>query len=291
MQNISDDVIGKRIGPCAFSYTWRDVVLYALAVGAKESESEYLYGENLKVVPSFSALPYFGTFGISPAITIPRPVYMDLGLNLNGGLHMAHEVIIHKPVLSTGAKLTFSDVVTNVYDRGNEKGIVVRTELTACDEQGYKVFTNIGDIFNPNYAMPGADTPPKSDVVWPERNPDYIEKGYVSDTQNYLYGLTGDINRIHIDGKVASQHGFKKPIMQGLCAYGFACRMAVNAFSFKRPENVTRFGASFRAPLYPDTEIELRAWQVTERKAYFKLMDLSTNKPTLDYGVIEWLSL
>ena len=37
------DLIGKTIGPLTREYTWKDVVLYALGVGAGFSELEYCY--------------------------------------------------------------------------------------------------------------------------------------------------------------------------------------------------------------------------------------------------------
>ena len=35
-----------------FSYTWRDLILYNLSVGAKQEELEYVYERDLKAVPT-----------------------------------------------------------------------------------------------------------------------------------------------------------------------------------------------------------------------------------------------
>ena len=48
------DSIGKRIGPLTREYRWKDVVLYALGVGAGFEDLEYCYENRLKVIPSFS---------------------------------------------------------------------------------------------------------------------------------------------------------------------------------------------------------------------------------------------
>ena len=48
------DAIGKKIGPLQKEYTWKDVVLYALGVGAGFDNLEYCYENQLKVIPSFS---------------------------------------------------------------------------------------------------------------------------------------------------------------------------------------------------------------------------------------------
>ena len=49
-----------------FSYTWRDLILYNLSVGAKKEELEYVYEKNLKAVPTFGVIPCTATFGRSP---------------------------------------------------------------------------------------------------------------------------------------------------------------------------------------------------------------------------------
>ena len=49
-----------------FSYTWRDLILYNLSVGAKQEELEYVYERDLKAVPTFGVIPCTATFGTEP---------------------------------------------------------------------------------------------------------------------------------------------------------------------------------------------------------------------------------
>lgn len=42
-----------------FSYTWRDLILYNLSVGAKQEELEYVYERDLKAVPTFWCDPMY----------------------------------------------------------------------------------------------------------------------------------------------------------------------------------------------------------------------------------------
>ena len=37
------DLVGKKSDPIPFAYTWKDTVLYALGVGAKVDELDYVY--------------------------------------------------------------------------------------------------------------------------------------------------------------------------------------------------------------------------------------------------------
>ena len=40
MKELSRNIIGTTTGKEIFEYTWRDIVIYALGVGAKEDEIE-----------------------------------------------------------------------------------------------------------------------------------------------------------------------------------------------------------------------------------------------------------
>lgn len=74
MGELNRNLIGTTTGPQTFSYTWRDVALYAMGVGAGSDNLEYLYEKDLKAIPSFGVVPYWGTFGITPPRNIPTPI-------------------------------------------------------------------------------------------------------------------------------------------------------------------------------------------------------------------------
>ena len=56
---LSLDAIGKKIGPVSSAYDWKDIVLYALGVGAGFDELAYVYESKLKVIPSFAVTSMF----------------------------------------------------------------------------------------------------------------------------------------------------------------------------------------------------------------------------------------
>ena len=72
MSNIDLSVIAKKTAPCVFEYTWKDVALYALGVGATAKELSYVY-ENaaggLKVLPSFCVVPAIRAFPRATCVT------------------------------------------------------------------------------------------------------------------------------------------------------------------------------------------------------------------------------
>src|SRR2546429_5414018 len=53
-------IVGKPSEATRFSYSWKDAVLYALGIGAKKDELDFLYeGRGPKVIPSFAVVPTF----------------------------------------------------------------------------------------------------------------------------------------------------------------------------------------------------------------------------------------
>src|SRR5210317_1565739 len=102
------DAVGKKIGPLTKDYTWKDVVLYALGVGAGFSDLNYCYENKLKVIPSFS---------IASIFDILAQVGLKSEVNLAGILHGEQELIFHNPIPTEGT-LTTEGKITHYYDKG-----------------------------------------------------------------------------------------------------------------------------------------------------------------------------
>ena len=201
---------------------------------------------------------------------------------------MDHEIIMHRPIDPIKGTFQYQDVITDVYDRGEGKGAVIKTKVEVRDEAGNAVCTNYSTTFFHEAGGFGGQPMPKSPVVIPEREPDVVSDDYISPVQNLLYRLTGDTNLVHVDPDYARKMGFESSFMQGLCSFGFACRMAIAALIPGEPERMTRMAAQMSSVLYPDTPVRLELWRVDEKQAYFRLINLKTGKPVLNRGAFEW---
>lgn len=289
--------IGRSTGFRKIKYNWRDVALYALAVGAHEEDLMYTYERNMKCIPSFGVIPYWNAVNNEPQRPIPYAASLmlreafarerNVGLDDVGGLHMGHELIMHRPIDPIKGSLVFEDKIDAIYDRG-DKGIVVQTSVPVYDEAGNLICENISNTAWFEGGNFGGQPMPKSTVIIPDRKPDYIAEDYISKTQNILYRLTGDTNHIHINPKVAKDAGFPRTFMQGLCSYGFACRMAIGEVIPEEPERMTRMSAQMRNVCYPDSNIILKMWKIGEGKLVFQLVDAVTRKPILDKGEFDY---
>ncbi|MCH8924127.1 MAG: hypothetical protein IIA67_13390 [Planctomycetes bacterium] len=55
--------VGKELTPATFEYTQKDVMLYALGVGATTDELDFVYEKNLKVLPTYAVIPGMSAMG------------------------------------------------------------------------------------------------------------------------------------------------------------------------------------------------------------------------------------
>ena len=271
-----------------FSYSWRDIILYHLSVGAQQEELDYVYEKNLKVLPSFGVIPASATFGTDPYHeNVVMPISVIKGLRTDGSLHMDSKLFIYKPI-PTGATLDIEKVISAVYDRGEGKGAKINVDLIARDREGEKLFSTTMGYLNRWYGGFGGPPVPHSDIRIPDREPDYSMDGKFPMNANLLYRLTGDTYNLHVDPDFAKKAGFNGPIIHGLCSLGYACRMMISALIPGEPERVTSLENQFRTVAYPGEAFCVNVWRTADGEAVFRMVKLSDGKPILDYGRMRW---
>src|SRR5580692_3579375 len=100
-------LVGKPGPKSTFEYSWKDTVLYALGVGAKREELDWLYeGRGPKVLPSFAVVPKF-----QPMLDL----LSKSGGNLSMLVHNAEKVTVHAPLAPSGI-LTTRAAIRDFYD-------------------------------------------------------------------------------------------------------------------------------------------------------------------------------
>jgi len=273
--------VGKKIGPYTREYEWKDVVLYALGVGAGFDELEYVYEEQLKVIPSFAILILYDFL----------PEFMSLtGVNLAGILHGEHELILHSPISPQGGTLTSEAKITAMYDKGAGKGALVVGQIVTYDENGKKICTNNATLFSRLDGGFGGEPSPSETFTFPDRAPDYEEIANPSPDQPLLYRLSGDTFALHVNPDFAEMSGFEAPIMHGLCTHGFVCRAVIKHLFPGEPERLTLFRNRFSKALYPGVPIKTQIWKTGDGQALFKTVNADTEEIVIDRGLVEWTS-
>lgn len=275
------DAVGKAIGPKTTRYTWNDLVLYALGVGAGFDELDYVYENRLKAVPAFAATAIYGFF----------PDFIGgSGVNLAGILHGEHDLLLHAPIPPEGGALSSEGRITQVYDKGPGRGALVLGEVETRAEDGRKLFTNKVTLFARLDGGFGGEDAPRETFEFPDRPPDFEEVQLPALDQPLVYRLSGDTFALHVDPDFAQASGFERPIMHGLCTYGYACRAVIHRLFPGEPERLSRLRVRFSRPLYPGTPIKTEIWQVAEGRALFRTVNAETGEVALDRGIAEWVS-
>lgn len=272
------DAIGQTIGPISKDYTWENVVLYALGVGAGFDDLEYCYEKNLKVIPSFSIAAIFEflmQFGIKS------------GINLAGVLHGEQELIFHNPIPTEGT-LTTEGKLTDYYDKGKNKGALIIGKSETHHSNGKKLFTSTLSIFARKDGGFGGPEAPKKVVEIPDRDPDFIVDALPAANQPLLYRLSGDIFALHADPGFAQKAGFEKPIMHGLCTHGYACRALIDSLVPGEPEKARRMYCRFSKTLYPGTAIQILIWKTEDGTAVWRVISAENGDVIIDMGEFEY---
>ena len=111
--------VGLTTAPHELEYDFRTVVLYALGIGAKADELDYLYeGRGPKVYPTFAVVPAY-----APILALLG----QTGGNLATMVHGAQTVTVEKPIPPAGRFVTTARV-TGVYDMKRLAQMLCATE-------------------------------------------------------------------------------------------------------------------------------------------------------------------
>ncbi len=247
------DLVGKKSDPIAFAYGWKDTVLYALGVGAKADELDFVYeGRGPKVLPTFAVVPSF---------TSMIAVAGDLGANPMMILHGEQKIILHRAIAPSGTLSTVSEV-KGIYDKG--KGALVVVEARTTDDKGQAVFDHVFSIFVRGEGGFGGERGPEAVKAEPPAGaaPEFEVVEPTTREQALLYRLSGDVNPLHADPNMAKFGGFDRPILHGLCTYGFAGRAILKGACGGDPTRLRSFGARFAGVVFPGDTLTTRGWKV-----------------------------
>ena len=251
MSEVDLSVIGKKTEPVIFEYTWKDVVLYALGVGASVEDLDFVYegaAGGLKVLPSFCVVPAMRAY--------PR---VGDKVDWSRFLHGEQTIRVPDPLPTEGRFVVVGEV-TDIYDKG--KAAVYHIKVSGRTEDGRHSFETRWVNFYVGAGGFGGDPGPKSETLTPpeDREANYTISSKVDKNQAALYRLNGDFNPLHLDPEFARQGGFDKPILHGLCTYGSTVRDIVNHILNGEVERLKNFKARFSSVVYPGDTLTTRCW-------------------------------
>jgi acyl dehydratase len=258
---LNPDAVGARSDPSDATWTSKDALLYAVSLGAGTDElaftTENTNGVDQQVLPTFpvvipsNAGAVFGKMGtFNPAMLV----------------HGSQAVTLHRPLPTNGTASVAAEIVA-MYDK--EKAAVVVTESTATLD-GEPLYTTRSAAFIRGEGGWGGDRGPSGPQnVPPDRDPDHAVTYSTSPDQALLYRLNGDRNPLHSDPSFAAMGGFDRPILHGLCTYGFTGRALLHALCGSDPDRFHHIEGRFASPVLPGDELTIRMWETSDTEAVF----------------------
>jgi len=251
------DIIGEKFEFPPYVYNQDTVILYALGIGAGMNDLPFVYEKDLKVYPTFAVIP-FGP-GLFPFIE-------KSGINLFTLLHGEQKIKLYKPIPSSGT-IQSSSVCESIWDKG-DKGAVLTLKVESRDATGELLFENTALLMDRSGGNFGGDRGPKTESVNPPegKSPDFSVAYKTSPDQAVLYRLSGDKNPLHIDPDFAKMGGFDKPILHGLCTYGYAGRAILASVCNNDPTRMKSFHVRFKGVVFPGDTLTTEGWKLEAGK-------------------------
>jgi acyl dehydratase len=272
---INPEAVGAVGKPTKRSWTSKDALLYAVGVGAGTDELQFTT-ENTnelaqKVLPTFAVI--IGGGGVPmDQIGSFNPALMVHG---EQGIELLGEIPPNGEIESVGK-------ITGIYDKGS--AAVVEFESTSTDvATGKQLLKTKMSMFCRGEGGWGGDRGPAEKIEFPEREPDHQVTYATREDQALTYRLSGDRNPLHSDPSFAAMGGFEKPILHGLCTWGFTGRALLHSLCDGDASRFKSMKSRFSKPVIPGDTLTINIW-VDSTTALFRTTN-QNGEVVIDQGV------
>jgi acyl dehydratase len=277
---LNPEAVGSVGEPYEAAWTSQDALLYAVGIGAGTDELAYTT-ENTKAVaqqvfPTFAVVVGWGGGSAMRNIGTFNPALL---------VHGQQAITLHKALPVAGA-VTLQSRIVAMYDKG--KAAVVVSETVATDKtDGQPMYTNLSSAFIRGEGGWGGDRGPSGPQnVPPDRAPDHQVTYQTSPDQALIYRLSGDHNPLHSDPSFAAMGGFDRPILHGLCSYGFTGRALLHTLCDSDAGRFRHIEGRFASPVLPGDALTVAMWQTDPGVAVFTTS--VGDRAVIDQGLIRF---
>jgi acyl dehydratase len=285
---IDPNAVGATMQPQLFEWTERDTMLYALGVGAGTDDlsftTENSHGIAQQVLPTYAVIACVGFSAMS------KIGEFNFGLLLHG----SQEIRLFSPLPAAGSLSVVAEVA-DIQDKGEGKNAVVMVRARGTDPATSAVVAETLTTLVIRGAGGFGGVPGQRPAApeFPERAPDAQTAQPTRVDQPLIYRLSGDRNPLHSDPWFAKElAGFPKPIMHGLCTYGFAGRALVAELGGGDAAKIGSVASRFTSPVFPGETLTTSIWRTGPGRAVFRTEasapDGSDPRVVLDDGVAEY---
>jgi acyl dehydratase len=280
---LNPEAVGATGDVRSISWNSKDALLYAVGIGAGSDDlaftTENTSGVDQVVFPTFAVVAGSGT--ASPG----KSAMGEIGtFNWAMLVHGSQAITLHRPI-PVEAQATTQDKVVAMYDKGKAAVVVTENEVKTAD--GQPLWTTRSSVFIRGEGGWGGDRGPSGPQNEPpSKAPDHEVTLQTSPDQAFVYRLSGDRNPLHTDPSFAALGGFDRPILHGLCTYGFTGRALLKSLC---DDDVSRFHhveGRFSSPVMPGDALTVRIWRTDAGAAVFTTS--VGDRVVIDQGLVKF---
>jgi acyl dehydratase len=266
---INLDAVGYKSEVATRSWNSYDSILYALGVGAGHPDPAH---ELQFTTENSYALEQHAL----PTMVVVLDDGLEVAMERVGSfdrlflVHGEHGIELDKPLPVEGTAC-ISSAIRGIYDKGS--GALVVIETTAFEPSTEdRLWTSTTSAFIRGEGGWGGDRGPSGRRnAPPNRPPDHEVTYETNPNQALIYRLSGDRNPLHADPWFAKSAGFDRPILHGLCTYGYAGRALLQTLCESNTAYFQSMECRFTKPVYPGDHLTVCIW-VDGHEAVFQTM-------------------
>jgi len=266
--------VGLKGEPIKRSWTSKDALLYAVGVGAGTTELPFTT-ENTKDTPQ-RVLPTMAVILGGGGVPMDKAGSFNPALMVHGteGIELFGEIPADGEIESVGE-------ITGVWDKG-KAGVLEFESTSTLLATGQPLFKVKMSLYCRGAGDFGGERGPASSFELPDRKPDHAIVYTTREDQALTYRLSGDRNPLHSDPSFAAMGGFDRPILHGLCTYGFTGRALLHALCDGDPSRFKGMDGRFSKPVMPGDTLTISIW-VDGQEALFQTKN-QAGEVVLDQG-------
>lgn len=265
---INADAVGAKGDPVRHAWDSKDAILYAVGVGAGADDplqelaftTENTSNVDQQVLPTMAVVLAVGGGSALGSVGSFNPAML---------VHGEQAITLRGPIPVEGEVETVGEI-TAIWDKG--KGAVIEVTSTSTDtSSGQPLFTSVMSAFIRGEGDFGGERGPSGPKnVAPDGEPDHTVTYGTRADQALLYRLSGDRNPLHSDPAFAAMGGFDRPILHGLCSYGFTGRALLHTLCGSDPARFGSMAARFSSPVLPGEALTIKMWVTGQGEATFQ---------------------
>ncbi|MBW1884656.1 MAG: enoyl-CoA hydratase [Deltaproteobacteria bacterium] len=257
---INPDAVGLKGDPQRRSWSSKDALLYAVGVGAGLDELAFTT-ENTKDTPQ-QVLPTMAVIlggGGAPFDKIGsfNPAML---------LHGAQKIELFDLIPPDG-EIESTGEIGAIWDKGKGASVEMISESKNL-ATGNLLFKTTITVFLRGEGNYGGERGPASTFELPDRKPDHEVRYETRPDQALTYRLSGDRNPLHSDPSFAKMGGFDRPILHGLCTYGFTGRALLHSICGSDPARFKSMEGRFSKPVMPGDDLIISMWVDGDRTLF-----------------------